>query len=189
MLKHEGLFLSKDSIPDHVALLAIYMPQIRQRVQSWTSTYNIRPIRAQKNPLITGKPIFNYFHSASREPPVEDQKRPINPGSPLIQQLQRDMQEYNLDEYLPPLTLAWCRVKLQEIGQVLGLPVGTDFDPENPPLDLRGDPKQPYRVVYEYLRARAYDHLISGEEPILGVCEKPYGAANWSPARADPSSG
>jgi len=93
------------------------------------------------------------------------------------------VQEYDLYEYLPPLTLAWCRVQLQEIGQVLGLPIGADFDPEDPPTDLLGDPKEPFRVVYEHLRIRAEHHWNSSIEPFLGVCDKPHRAGDWSPER------
>lgn len=95
------------------------------------------------------------------------------------------MQEWDPDEYLPPLTLAWCQEQLREIGHELGLPEGIEFDPEEPHFRLIGDRKQPYKAVYEKLRIRAYDHWNSGQDPILAVCEKPTGAANWSPSRED----
>jgi hypothetical protein len=56
------------------------------------------------------------------------------------------------------------------------LKVGAPFNPEDPHLDLRGDPKQPYRIVYEALRERVGLHWESGREPILGLYVKPLGA-------------
>lgn len=69
---------------------------------------------------------------------------------------------------------------MEHIGLEL---VGTPFDPEDPLVDLLGDPEQPYKVVYEELRLRAHRHWDSGsQEPIFELCEKPVGAANWSPS-------
>ncbi|KAJ6092813.1 hypothetical protein N7486_008102 [Penicillium sp. IBT 16267x] len=157
-LMEEGLFLA-DCIPE----------------QSWTSTWNRSPIRKQKDRphVVTGQPIFNYFHSKARKPPVEDRKCPFDSKSEAAQTLLRDIHEWDPNEYLPPPTLFWCQTQLQEIGLELGLPVGSRFDPEDPHLQLIGDKRQPYRAVYEKLRLRALAHWRSGEEPILEVCEKP----------------
>lgn len=170
----EGLFMP-DCVPEQVALLALYMPIIRQRVQSWTDIWNIHPIRKQKNRpnLVTGKPIINYFDSDICDPPVEDRKCPFDPESEAVQTLQRGIQEWDPNEYLPPSTLLWCRTQLRGIGQELGLPVGSHFDPEDLHIQLIGDTRQPCRAVYEKLRLRALAHWRSGEEPILQVCEKP----------------
>jgi hypothetical protein len=183
----EGLFLSKDSIPDQVAILALYMPLIRQRIKSWVELWNIHTIRKQKNrpDAITGVPYMNYFHprptSQDREA-IQDRKCVLDTESELIQRLQQDVQEWDPDQYLPPSTLSWCQAQLQEVGIEL---VGTPFDPEEPLLRLLGDPQQPYRAVYERLRTRAYAYWNSGQEPVLALCEKPVGASNWSPRRED----
>jgi hypothetical protein len=177
----EGLFLSKTCIPDQVALLALYMPIVRERVEAWTKdVWNMHYIRKQKKRphMVPGKPIVNYFDSdTALKPPVEDRKCLLNPKSELIQRLQRDVEEWDPNQYLPPLTLVWCQTEMEKIGLEL---VGTPFDPEDPLIDLVGDPEQPYRVVYEELRLRAHDYYDSGG--ILELCEKPIGAANWSPS-------
>ncbi|KAJ5992803.1 hypothetical protein N7451_008527 [Penicillium sp. IBT 35674x] len=170
----EGLFMP-DCIPQQVALLALYMPIICERVQSWTDIWNMHPIRKQKNRphVVTGKPMINYFDSDTCDPPVEDRKWPFDPESEVIQTLQLGIQEWDLNKYLPPPTLLWYRTQLHEIGQEFGLPVGSNFDPANLHIQLIGDTRQPRRAVYEKLRLRALAHWHSGEEPILGVCEKP----------------
>lgn len=63
-----------------------------------------------------------------------------------------------------------------EIGQQ---EVGEPFDPEDPLIQLRGDRKQPYRIVYEALRARALSHYQSGALPYLEISLKPVGAFSW----------
>lgn len=106
----EGTFLSKTCMPDQVALLALYMPIIRHRVESWTTdVWNMHYIRKQPNRLymVPGQPIVNYFDSdTALDPPVEDRKCLLNAESELIQTLQRDVEEWDLYNYLPPLTLA-----------------------------------------------------------------------------------
>lgn len=84
----EGLFLSKDSIPDQVAILALYMPLIRKRVHSWVELWNIHTIRTQKNRphIIPSVPYMNYFHPRPRPhtPPVQDRKCLVDTESELI---------------------------------------------------------------------------------------------------------
>lgn len=63
-----------------------------------------------------------------------------------------------------------------EIGQQ---EVGEPFDPEDPLIQLLGDRKQPYRKVYEAMRARALSHYQSGVLPILETSLKPIGAFSW----------
>jgi hypothetical protein len=59
--------------------------------------------------------------------------------------------------------------------------VGISFDPKDPLLQLHRDRLQPYRGVYEALRARAIAHYDSSQEPVLGLCEKPHRAQEWAP--------
>src|ERR1700712_1896832 len=115
-------------------------------------------IRKQKKrpDVVFGKLVINYFDSdTALNPPVEDRKCLLNMESGLIQTLQQDVEEWDLYEYLPPLTLAWCQTEMEKIGLEL---MGAPFDPENPLIDLVGDPEQPYRVVYKQLRLRAHNH-------------------------------
>jgi hypothetical protein len=77
--------------------------------------------------------------------------------------------DWNPHEYLPYDTLAWCTAQMEELG----------FDPYHAPLRCRdeGDGvdgfKNPYRTIYLELRYRIKRHIESGENPQLGVCEKP----------------
>ncbi|KAJ5982634.1 hypothetical protein N7451_012734 [Penicillium sp. IBT 35674x] len=60
------------------------------------------------------------------------------------------------------------------------------FDPEDPDPALLGDKKQPYRVVYEQLRARVHDHWSSGDEPILEISGAPPTALHTAPPPTAP---
>ncbi|KAI3171846.1 hypothetical protein CBS147317_1275 [Penicillium roqueforti] len=178
-LQRDNLF-TKDCIPEQVSLLAIYMPVIRSRIQSYRTDWNHHPIQSQPNRphVICGRPKMNYKY-----PNVHDLRCTINtdPDSEqgqLFQRLRQDVQGWNPEEYLPPATLTWCQQQLAEIGvQKVGMP----FDPEDPNPNLVGDPRAPYRAVYEALRVRAFAHWEAGQNPILDVCTKPSGAASWRP--------
>ncbi|CAG8226927.1 unnamed protein product [Penicillium nalgiovense] len=60
-LAHENRF-TKDSIPDQVSLLAVYMETIRKRVKSYTQNWNTHPIQlyARQAHLVLGKPVMNF---------------------------------------------------------------------------------------------------------------------------------
>ena len=62
-LRDDGLF-SKSSIPDQIALLAVYLPVIRFHIASFVRTWNIHNIRKQANRphVVHGKPFMNYFY-------------------------------------------------------------------------------------------------------------------------------
>lgn len=112
-------------------------------------------------------------------PTVEDRKYIFNAEQrQLLQTLQRDVQEWDSNEYLPPATLTWCQQQLREIGQEL---VGMPFNPEDPDPRLIGDTEAPYQGVYMALRKRALDHWDTRQDPKLDVCQKPIGAARWRP--------
>ncbi|KAJ5371208.1 uncharacterized protein N7496_007300 [Penicillium cataractarum] len=176
ILLGDGIYL-KQCIPEQIVLLAIYMPILRSRVQSYVSSiWNVHPIRKQpKRPhIVSGKPIMNYYYPTEDTP---DCKESFDPS--LLQRLQEDVAEWDPTEYLPPSTLDWCRLQMVEIGQQ---EVGEPFDPEDPLIQLLGDRKQPYRKVYETMRARALLHYQSGTLPILALSMKPTGAFSWGPS-------
>jgi hypothetical protein len=102
-LVEEHLF-SATSIPDQVALLAVFMPTLRSCADSYVKTWNRHKIRKQpKRPwVVAGKPIVLYYQHISRQ----DHKIPADPT--LMQALREDIARWDEDEYLPHDTLAWC---------------------------------------------------------------------------------
>lgn len=56
---------------------------------------------------------------------------------------------------------------------------GAPFDPGDPLIQLQGDIKQPYRIVYEALPPGALSHYQSGVLPLLEISPKPVGAFPW----------
>lgn len=109
-LRDEHLF-SITSLPDQIALLAVFMPTLRSCADAYVKTWNRHKIRKQpKHPwAVTGKPIFNYQHSIK-----PDLKQAADPT--LLQVLQEDLAGWDADEYLPHETLVWCTQQLQQIG-------------------------------------------------------------------------
>lgn len=76
-----------------------------------------------------GKPTINF-----NLPKVKDLKCIINQDlasdqAQLLERLLEDIEEWDPDEYLPPLTFAWCHQQLIEIGHKL---VGIPFNPKDP---------------------------------------------------------
>ncbi|KAJ5652979.1 hypothetical protein N7507_010405, partial [Penicillium longicatenatum] len=132
-LRDEGLF-SITSIPDQIALLAIYMPILRSNIDSYVRTWNRHRIRKQpKRPwVVAGKPIVLYNNARQHIKQLADPT--------LFETLRQDVANWDVDEYLPLDTLGWCIHQLEEI----------EFNPLNPPP--RDDPAQPYKSIYLELR-------------------------------------
>jgi hypothetical protein len=155
------------------------MPVIRRRVHSYTTNWNTHRIQHQNSPgFISGRPSFNYYYSKIADLRCPINSDPTSAQAQLFQKLQQDVRGWDSNEYLPLSTLAWCKQQLAEIGEQLA---GIPFNPEDPDLCFVGDQQAPYRAVYEALRERAFAHWDAGRDPILDVCAKPIGAANWRP--------
>ncbi|KAJ6168622.1 hypothetical protein N7497_001465 [Penicillium chrysogenum] len=157
-LHNQGLF-SSTVIPEQVALLAIYMPTLRSHIKSYVQTWNMHNIRKQADhpERAPGKPYMNYHH-----PPKGVENFGLPADVPMLQSMQQNHADYDTEQYLPPDTLHWCEMQLQQLG----------FDPHKPPARLPGD-LQPFRSVYLALRERAWHHERSGAEPKLAVCAFP----------------
>ncbi|KAJ5454057.1 uncharacterized protein N7458_005013 [Penicillium daleae] len=175
-LREQGLF--SGSIPEQVALLAVYMPTLRRVIGEYAKTWNIHNIRKQKSRpnAVTGKPFMNYFNASK-----PDYQRAVD--QMLLRELQEDVRDWDKDEYLPPDVLAWCHQQLQEIGAELYGP-GNGFNPDNPPSRVPEEVSQPYRVEYLELRRRALLHDQLDEHPVLCLTTKPLGAWDWEPGEA-----
>ncbi|KAL4972835.1 hypothetical protein BDW66DRAFT_162600 [Aspergillus desertorum] len=166
-LQEKGAF-SKDSLADQIALYAVYMPVLRLEINSFVRTWNNRPIRKQKNRpnLIPGKPFMNYHY-----PPEGTPKYRLEFDTNLFSILQNDVQDWNPDEYLPQSTYIWTLVQLKESG----------FDPHNPLKDAGDDILTPYRTIYFDLRAQIQAHIRRGNQPELGLLDRPVGGLDWEP--------
>ena len=171
---------TQDSIPDQVSLLTVYMETIRKRVKSYTQNWNTHPIQLhpRRTNLVPGRPAMNFFLPKGDAKNLKCMLNQNLEQTELLKRLQEDTEEWDPNEYLPRSTLTWCHQQLIEIGQEL---VGIAFDPINPDPRFTGDTKSPFEAVYMKLRHRAYEHWISGQDPILDVCTKPIGAADWDP--------
>jgi hypothetical protein len=79
----------------------------------------------------------------------------------------------DIDEFLPPDTLEWCRAKLTELG----------FNPNT--LDGAGTTEtgaRQHSTAYLQLRVAASAHIAAGLAPILEQSERPTGAGQWKPS-------
>lgn len=96
----------KDNIADRIALLAIYIPIIRNEVDLFVYNWNSHSIRKQNNSLnaITGKPYMNYYHPRA---PARDYGIPINDAA--LRTIKDNIGEWDTEPYLPNETLEWCR--------------------------------------------------------------------------------
>ncbi|KAJ5449521.1 uncharacterized protein N7458_005970 [Penicillium daleae] len=173
-----GDCLFSGSIPEQVALLAVYMPTLRRVIGEYAKTWNIHNIRKQKSRpnAVTGKPFMNYFNASK-----PDYQRAVD--QMLLRELQEDVRDWDKDEYLPPDVLAWCHQQLQEIGAELYGP-GNGFNPDNSPSRVPEEVSQPYRVEYLELRRRALLHDQLDKHPVLCLTTKPLGAWDWEPGEA-----
>ena len=75
----------------------------------------------------------------------------------------------DLDEYLPAVTLAWCRETLASLG--------FPYDLDGRQTNDAGE--RLHSLAYLQLRDRARTHLQLQYEPQLTECEKPYLVRQW----------
>ncbi|KAJ5902661.1 hypothetical protein N7495_003189 [Penicillium taxi] len=159
-LQSEGLF--SESIPEQVALLAVYMPSIRSSIKCFVGTTNQHHSRPRTENAIAGKPFYNYTCPADG---IEDYKLTVDKTH--LRGLQQHVESWDVDKYLPSETMVWCLGHFQEMG----------FDP----LDMRRDSlDQPFRNIYLELRQRALNHYNAGAYPVLSLCSEPTSVSEWA---------
>ncbi|OXV10153.1 hypothetical protein Egran_02085 [Elaphomyces granulatus] len=164
-----------DSLVDRITLLAIYMPILREEVHAFVRLWNVHKIRRQPNRpnCVVGQPLMLYHW-----PKDDVQNHGLAPDRELLRELQRDVGDWDIDEYLPTQTKNWCR------GQLLGLgcPSGrVNMDQFFP------DGSRAHCEMYLQLREIVREHIISGEEPVLEESMRPTGAWNWQSLAQDTS--
>ena len=148
-----------------VAILAIYIPILREEVYSYVKIWNSHRIRPQKGRpnIVTGKPYMLYHNPKS---PIVDYGSPYN--ADFLQSLKEEMPSWDVSAYLPEETLAWCTAQMRQIG----------FDPFTAQLERIQDRSNPFRDEYIQLRNRAQSHISSGASPALELLPHPVG--NWN---------
>ena len=163
---------------DRVAHLAIYMPLLRRGGIQFVDLWNTHSIRSQKERphTIPGPPEALY-----RWP--EAYGGGSNQGCKVPNTLpaqQARVAGFDLEEYLPPTVVAWCRARLAEHFP------GTDGMIEDDCVDqiyitVDGQQVRLHYAAYLFLRTAIFNHQQAGAEPVLYESEKPLGAWNWQP--------
>jgi hypothetical protein len=163
-LRRRRLF-SRKSLPDMIAMLCIYMPIIRHAVDRFVHLWNRHQIRPQANRsyAVPGRPWMNYHH-----PPKDIRDYGVRPDAQKVAEMQELYSDWDIDAFLPQVTLNWCHVALQETGYQL---------PINHTDMIDGTPK--HTLAYIDLRAELFAHINSGEEPHLGLLVKPINSYDW----------
>ncbi|KAE8378344.1 hypothetical protein BDV26DRAFT_304335 [Aspergillus bertholletiae] len=130
---------------DTIAILAIYIPIIRQRIHAFVRLWNIHTIRRQsKRPhSVSGRPAQLYFF----------------PSGDIQDYGTRNKRLQNLD------TLNWCTEQLKQLGCSNGTINGFAIFSES-------DDSQAHAEIYLQLRDRVRAHMESGELPVLDLLLK-----------------
>jgi hypothetical protein len=91
-LSKENLYSAKQQ-SDRIALLAVYIPIIREEVAAYVEIWNKHKIRKQKERpnVVPGKPVFNYHFSHTKG--VENCGRPIDPE--LVKAIQAETAHFS----------------------------------------------------------------------------------------------
>ncbi|KAM0803128.1 hypothetical protein BDR22DRAFT_802080 [Usnea florida] len=157
---------SKDMLADRIAILAIYLPTIRTEVTQFVDKWNTHNLRKQPNrpKSMQGKPLALFYY-----PQDGIRNYGLSLDQPTLARLRQDVEDYDPDEYLPPLTLKWCNAFLRQRG----------FNPYAPPPIPEDERQSPWLNDYLALRTEVSHHEIQGLEPQLRLCEQPDGAADW----------
>ncbi|KAL3496438.1 hypothetical protein BJX62DRAFT_222109 [Aspergillus germanicus] len=144
--------------------------QLTLQIGSFVRTWNQHSIRKQPNRphLVPGKPYMNYNF-----PVIGIENQGIQFNMDLFKRLQDDVQDWDIDEYLPPETYSWTRNQLLQLL----------YDPQQPPPIAGDHVLTPFRTIYLELRSRIQVHIQAGSQPILQLSQPPIGAFNWDPRR------
>ena len=173
-LQQENHFV-KDRLADRIAAFAVYMLMIREACAEFVETWNKHRIRTQKNRphAIAGKPWFLYGYP--KEPAVDCGSTP-NPER--VDALLKDVEAYDLDEFLPAATLEWCHESLwSQHGIDLASLTAKDL------LEEEGLGRRAHGQTYLYLKQDIEQHLAAGNNnPTLKETPIPEGSWAWKPS-------
>lgn len=145
------------------------MPIVRKEVYEFADLWNVHKIRPQKNrpSIVTGKPVVLYFMPPNDE---LDFGKIIPDNCPKLQELRKDVESYDLDEYIPQDTMQFCLKALEEAGIPLNSDGSLDYLSE-----FEGAPT--HKIAYLCLRDILHHYLDTGTQ--LSICMPPRGAYKW----------
>ena len=155
-LEAEGYFDGGES--DKSCLQYLYMDMIRSHIHRFIKVHNSHPIRFQRSRehyLPTGQPFLMYYYPESGKNYQEKVDKQV-----LIR-LEKEVENYDLDEYLPEATCLLYGQFLQDGGYP------KVFDYSNPC----------HRDAYIYLRDRVSQYIADGG--LVQLVSRPAGAAEW----------
>ena len=136
---------------------------IRSHIHRFIEIHNSHPIRFQRNRehyLPTGQPFLMYYYPESGK----NYHEKVN--ETVLAALEKEVENYDLDEYLPKATRTLYEQFLQEGGY--------------PDVFIYSDPR--HKDAYVYLRDRVSQFIADGNQ--VQLVSRPAGAAEWIAANA-----
>jgi hypothetical protein len=167
-LEADGLW-NEDFLSCRIALLAVYMPILRQILQRFVDQWNHHRIRRQKNRphVVPGQPYVLFYYPEV----AQNFQQIISPD--LLADFKADIGAFDIDEYLPRDTLAWCSTQLQSWGY--GNLSGEEFQRTGQRI---------HTDAYLRLRNAIDQHIQSGNREGLSLCTPPTGGRDYIPPPA-----
>ena len=156
-LEGEGYFDGSDI--DKSCLQFIYMDIIRSHIHTFIEVHNSHRISRQRKRdhyLPTGQPFALYYYPESG---IRDYSEPVNID--LLSRLEEEVQDYDLDEYLPLNTIELYKRLLTSGGYA------TEFAYSAPD----------HCEAYKFLRTAVWNFIRDGSE--INIFTQPTGAAEW----------
>jgi len=143
------------------------MPLLRHAVHEFRDDWNLHQIRKQKNRphVVTGDIVEEIYNH-----PPSGEKFGIPVDAETIQELGREVSDWDMDAYLPAETLAWCEEAIERLEEGVARPTREYLKPVE---------ERRHCLLYLELCALAVAHAYSGAAPILELCEKPLAAMRW----------
>lgn len=159
-----------DWLSDRTAFLAIYMPILRNALSQFVHVWNNHRIRKQpRRPYLTPGIPFLLYHYPEHTGGVESGFT-VPEDSPTLQSIQNDLEDLDLDEYLPPNTLRWCGDELERRG----------FAREIDGSATNDSGERIHKLAFYALRDTARQYVLRGTQPPLEESNKPWSARRWS---------
>jgi hypothetical protein len=168
-LEADGLW-DEDSLSSRIALLAVYIPILRRILHRFVEQWNHHRIRRQKNRphVVPGQPYVLYYYPEV----AQNFQQVISPDH--LADFKADIGGFDIDEYLPRDTLAWCTTKLQSWGH--GNVGGEDVHPRTG--------QRVHKDAYLRLRNAIDQQVQNGNGEGLSLCTPPTGARDYIPPPA-----
>jgi hypothetical protein len=164
-MQEQGLF-DRSSLSDQIAVLALYLPIIRQDLFDFVRLWNAHSIRAQrKRPgVVSGKPYLLYHHPSEG---VQDYGLAFNEEK--YREIREVVEDWDLNAILPPETHKWCQDFFASIG----------FSPDQITLETEIHRTSPLVEIYQKLKSALDIHIQSQQQPLLSLLQSPTGVYNW----------